>query len=390
MRAASNWPKVRKDKSRGDYLIDCGKVDGKRRVFRRKTVGEAVVKADELRKERERLGELAFALTAEQRIEAAQCYQLLSASECEIPLCQIVRERIDDIKAPVNIPVSVAIAFSRRLDDMERRGLRDRSIESTRSRLNSYIGFCGCHANVRDVDVLQIEVFLKRLPPGSQVAYIRELKAFFNFCMKRGYCAANPLDGIEPPHIDRGVPGFMSVADVSRFMQELYTHEKYYRYYCHAALGFFSGLRPEELCRMTWSNVNLGERIITISPEIAKTRRVRHVTISDNLLAWLTTTYAGPLTHENFDHVRRTICKKLDIKWPHDCMRHTFATMHLAHHRDAALTAHELGHTQGVDLLYTHYRGLCSKKDAEAFWNILPYYQQGESNDHSSSEETNP
>ncbi len=31
--------------------------------------------------------------------------------------------------------------------------------------------------------------------------------------------------------------------------------------------------------------------------------------------------------------------------WPHNVMRHSFASYHLALHRDAPLTAHELGHS---------------------------------------------
>lgn len=372
MRATGDWPRVRLDKGPGDWVIDCGIINGRRRVFRRKTELLAEVKAAELRAERKKLGELAFALTPAQRIEAAQCYDALEAASYGTPLLQIVQERLAGAPATTD-PITLGRAIELRLEDMARRQLRERSVESARSRLLSFgkhnMTYC-----VNEVKAVRVSAFLTKHSPATQAAYIRELSAFFVFCMKRGYCATNPCAGIDPPKIDRGVPEFMPVDDVARFMQFLYNHEKYSRYYVHAALGFFAGLRPEEIRRMFWTNVNLQERIITIGPEIAKTRRVRHVTISDNLLAWLTTSYVGPLSFDNFDHVRRQVCKALGIKWPHDCARHTFATFHLALHRNAGETAHEMGHTQGVDLLYKHYRGLATREDSERFWNILPNY----------------
>ena len=378
MRAALTWPKVRLDKSRDDYVIDCGLVNGKRKVYRRKTVGGAVIKADELRKERERVGELAFSLTPEQRVEAAQCYEAMKKDGCEIPLIDIVQAFIIEQGKEEKDPVTLYEAIDFRVMNMQERCLRPRSVDSTASRLHIFEGTTGASAAyIQNITAEDIQEFLVHFAPPTRVAYIRELKAFFNFCMKRGYCAANPLDGIEPPRIDRGIPEYMSVDDVSRFMQELY-NGRYNRYYRHAALGFFAGLRPEELRRLRWDDVNMTEGIITIGAEIAKTRQIRHVTISKNLKEWLWfQPCTNPLTYHNFDHVRRTICKKLDLKWPHDCMRHTFSTFHLSMHRDAALTAHELGHTQGVDLLYTHYRGLATKEEAKTFWNILPFYAEG-------------
>lgn len=372
---------MRPDRSRGDWVIDCGKVQGRRRVFRRKTRTEADSKASELRDERTRLGEVAFSLTAEQRIEAAQCYDMMRAAACPVSIISIVDDFLrDKNKREAAAPMSLGEAIDSRIMDQRRRGLRSRSIESTISKLRTFAKGNETYL-ITEIQAHHIHPFLNRMTAPTQAAYIRELNAFFNFCMKRGYCAANPLDGIEPPRVDRGLPEYMSADNVSRFMQALYNSE-YAQYSAHAAIGFFAGLRPDEIKRIGWSSVNTDEGIITIGADIAKTRRVRHVTISENLAEWLRTQAAlagdKPLTYGNYDHVRRTICRRLELDWPHDCARHTYATFHIAMHRDAALTAHELGHTQGVDLLYKHYRGLAGRDDAEKFWNILPQYE-GES-----------
>lgn len=368
---------MRPDKTRGGFVIDCGKVQGRRRVFRRKTKTEADAKASELRDERNRVGELALSLTPEQRVDAAAAYQLLDNAQCCVSLPAIVQGYIEGREKTVD-SCTLECASAQRLKDMTRRELRQRSLDTSCARLGTFSGKVGHHFLVSRITKQDVLDFIEEFSPATQAAYLRELNALFNFCMKRGYCAANPCMGIDPPRVDRGVPECMSVTDVNCFMQSLYLHKDYYRYYCHAALGFFAGLRPQEIQRLSWDNVNLPEGIITITPEIAKTRRVRHVTVSDNLDRWLNTSYCGNLTQINFDHIRRKVCKELGIAWPHDCMRHTYASHHVAMHRDAALTAHEMGHTQGVDLLYKHYRGLVTQKDAKRFWAIVPDYKYKE------------
>ena len=50
-------------------------------------------------------------------------------------------------------------------------------------------------------------------------------------------------------------------------------------------------------------------------------------------------------------------------------MRHSFASYHLAYHRDAARTALELGH-KSTTLLFTNYRELVTKAAAIRYWAI--------------------
>jgi integrase len=69
------------------------------------------------------------------------------------------------------------------------------------------------------------------------------------------------------------------------------------------------------------------------------------------------------------------LCKVLKVArlvWPRDVTRHTFATFRMADTQDAGKVAAELGHVGGADILYRHYRGLTTPKEAKAFWAIKP------------------
>ena len=71
------------------------------------------------------------------------------------------------------------------------------------------------------------------------------------------------------------------------------------------------------------------------------------------------------------DSVRNKLKKKWGIEaWPHDCLRHSFCSYYLAYHEDAAETALQAGHTEGI--LFKHYRALVEKEEAEKFWKLMP------------------
>src|SRR5260370_42633506 len=53
------------------------------------------------------------------------------------------------------------------------------------------------------------------------------------------------------------------------------------------ALGAFAGLRPEEINKLRWEDIDFEGRTIRVNARAAKTRRKRFAEISDNLLAWL-------------------------------------------------------------------------------------------------------
>ena len=75
------------------------------------------------------------------------------------------------------------------------------------------------------------------------------------------------------------------------------------------------------------------------------------------------------------DNEAAALCKVLKVArlvWPRDVTRHTFATFRFADSQDGGKVAAELGHVGGADVLYRHYRGLATQKDARMFWAITP------------------
>lgn len=141
--------------------------------------------------------------------------------------------------------------------------------------------------------------------------------------------------------------------------------------------------------RLTWDDVDLQSRTITVRSETSKMRSSRPVDISDNLLLWLTK-YRKPNGYvasppPTLKRHRRNIMAALGMKaWPPDVTRHSFASYYLAEHENIAKTQVQMGHTTvDADVLFTRYRKLVSKQKAKAFWAIRPKtYTEGTRDAH--------
>ena len=143
-----------------------------------------------------------------------------------------------------------------------------------------------------------------------------------------------------------------------------------------AAVGMmlYAGIRPHEVARLTWEQVDLRERAIYILPRHSKTGGARRVTIHRPLLRILRAHKradgericpANWLQH--WREVRRASGWGGGRKWPQDALRHTFASYHLSHFRSYAELQVEIGHRDAT-LLRTRYVDQRGVQGAARFW----------------------
>ena len=137
-------------------------------------------------------------------------------------------------------------------------------------------------------------------------------------------------------------------------------------------------IRPHEVKRLTWKNINLKSGLVSLAPSHTKTGGSRHVSILPVLGAILSrTSSAGspsrPVCPPNWEkkwmEVRRRsgILKKSG--WVQDVLRHTYASYHLAHFCNQNLLQKEMGHSSPSLLLarYLNMDGITSATGA-MFW----------------------
>jgi integrase len=134
---------------------------------------------------------------------------------------------------------------------------------------------------------------------------------------------------------------------------------------------------------MTWErHVNLPKGLVHVTGDIAKKRSVRNIEMLPGLVKWLAlapsrTGSVAPQGSGWRDGMELVRAKAELSRWPHNCLRHSFASYHLEAYGDAQKTSLMLGHRGGDDLLFDHYRALTTREAADEFWKVEPPTQAG-------------
>ncbi len=200
------------------------------------------------------------------------------------------------------------------------------------------------------------------------------LSGVFGTAGKRGWCDANPVARVEAPRVvEKQVP----ILTPQEIEQITTSAEAYQDGSCAAAVGMmlYAGIRPHEVARLTWEQVDLQERAIYILPRHSKTGGARRVTIHRPLLRILRAhkrANGERICPPNWLHHWRELrlaagWNSPAHRWPQDALRHTFASYHLSHFRSFAELQLEIGHRDAT-LLRTRYVDQRGVRNARAFW----------------------
>ena len=203
---------------------------------------------------------------------------------------------------------------------------------------------------------------------------------FFNWCWKvKKWTYGNPCATISF-RINITEPEIVPLDEVKEMLKLVETDERYTNLVVELALGFFGGLRPEEIRRIKWSNiVTDGEKPhIMLSHEVTKVRQGRSPIINDTLLRYLKAYKDRPIFASNRNKLFTEVRTQLGYgfkgnagkKWEADGIRHTFATMHLAKHQNAETLAVIMGNSSEV--IKTHYKKPIAPSVADEYWEIKP------------------
>lgn len=383
------------------WQADFGTVNGKRlmRSFAVKAGAESWLREQRLKLVDQ--GHAAFSLSDSERMDAVKALATLQ-SVTDLPpnarletAAKSFAEAWDMLKGAVSIKSAVAFflkhkptngekrtvaqAIDEYTRDAEENGLRPKSIQSIEYRLSKLNATHG-DKPITEITKREADNWIARLSVGalSRKHYRTIAHGLFNFAIDREYYhAENPFQVRKlrrQNRTDEKLPESMPWRDVEKIMRAAVQHEP--SMVPALAVGFFAGIRTAELCQLEWSQVDLQARRITVLPHVAKRRRTRYVTIEETLLCWLQASQhdggfvapQGQKWRSRLDTVR----EKADVTWPHNSMRHSYASNHLVRYGDAARTAFELGHHADTSMLFDHYRALITKEDAEAYWKIMP------------------
>lgn len=215
--------------------------------------------------------------------------------------------------------------------------------------------------------------------PESQGNLLRGIRNFMGWCRRQGWIQVNPAEGIQAPRVIRGTPGTLDPDQVEAIFRKMEESAPWLIPW--NAIRCFAGVRTESAKWITRGEIHLDAKALTIHPSRNKARGKREYLedCGENLWAWLeaylprlktrdpSRIYGGQMTNET-GH----LIQGLGIQAPRNAFRHTFATMHLAKHKDPGRTALQMCHRDSPRTLFLHYRGLASAQQADKFFSILP------------------
>jgi integrase len=314
--------------------------------------------------------------------ECREALRLLEGSPMTLPECVRLALHLEGSgeyrKVSLEQAIDLFLADCR--ERVKRGALRARTVDFYQDHLWA-LGDFFSGADIDALDRRQLREYFRTV--GGATKY-RSLRALCNWCLKQDpqLLRTNPLAGVAPPTSVREEEiRFLSLDDVKAIL----TAPPPYRW--AFALCLFAGIRPEEISSrekrgLQWEHINKTEKLVRIPGDLAKgSRRGSMARLIDqapaNLWSWLK---GSPTTGPVFPYLPIQLSRRARElagytgarQWPHDGLRRSFATYHVARFNDPGKTSLIMGHRGNTQMIFQHYRGLATKAQGQEYFKLRP------------------
>jgi integrase len=240
-----------------------------------------------------------------------------------------------------------------------------------------------------DVTVRDLDALLKNEKSTVKNAFMRYLRAVFNWGLKRDYLSSNPIAKMDFEEVVKGQTEILEPKLIQALLNDCLANDLALLPY--RVFGFFCGVRPDgELLRVEWKDFHWSDKVLKLRAEITKKKRLRFVDVSDNALAWLneyrkrggkTEGLIMPLkANELRDHHRENWARVVGVtkegrpkrRWIQQGARHSFCSYWLAHNNNDVDRLVILSGHESKEVMWNSYYRAASKAEAAKFWSIQP------------------
>jgi len=224
--------------------------------------------------------------------------------------------------------------------------------------------------------------------PSGFNALVRLIGAFWRWCAKhpRDWCEGKRVEVLEHKETTREEIGVLTAAQCMKLLNAAIKH--YPDCVPGFAISLFTGMRKAELARLQKGDVSSAG--INLPAASTKTGRRRFIQMPAALAAWLKAYPLGATVlpanwHKKEKAVRRLAGWKVwsdlvdpakpadDLPdWPHNALRHTHASVHVALGKPLESLTFEFGHSGGTQVLKSNYVGVMPKAEATKIMKIRP------------------
>ncbi|EIQ01645.1 site-specific recombinase XerC [Opitutaceae bacterium TAV1] len=190
------------------------------------------------------------------------------------------------------------------------------------------------------------------------------------------HAAANPIAELDRPVHKIDAPGVLSFAQTRHLLQCALSDPEGPDMLPFFALCVLSGVRPDEVPRLTWEDIYLEPEHMLIEVNKAKGGRSRrNAGICDPLWKILTWAKAkelepGFFSRRKFDRIRRE-AGLFDL-WEKDILRHTYASHHYVLNKDIKTLIQYMGNSERV--LFQNYIRPVPLADAHMLFGLILHW----------------
>ena len=203
------------------------------------------------------------------------------------------------------------------------------------------------------------------------------LNGFFLYAQRCGWCSRNPMETLTRPRVCESEIAVLSLPQV-RSLVHAAAAEKHRGALAAVLLMLWCGVRPTEMSRLTWGEIDLGNGCLYLRGKHSKTGGPRQIPLRPVILPELRRIRSelspgadARITPPNWTRHWRELRVAAQLHpWRPDTLRHSFASYHCRHFQNLTGLQMEMGHSD-QRLLQTRYinlRGL-SAQAAAVFWS---------------------
>ena len=199
------------------------------------------------------------------------------------------------------------------------------------------------------------------------------LHGLFEFALRREWCDKNPIKRIERRKVIEKEILPLKLSETKQLIKTAQNESP--EYAIVAALLVYAGIRPREVRRLTWRDIDTEEKTITVRSQCSKTGGVRQVEISPVLnrllIAHSRELKEGKICPTDWQRRWRKIRDNSGFRgrWVQDVLRHTYASFHAKNYADLPRLQLNMGH-RDLSLLRSRYVNMhgISRAEAKSFF----------------------
>ncbi|MBR5522013.1 MAG: site-specific integrase [Akkermansia sp.] len=273
---------------------------------------------------------------------------------------QSIRHGLESMtKASMSVPFAFAVRESLHARQHRRASTRA-DLKSYTQRMLVYKDISG--KSLREISTQECLNMLKDTFGHSMHSYRKAktiLHSIFSYGLKQGWCHVNPTQHIALPPVEEERIEILTMSQIKALLRAC-EHEKLACMAPAIYLMLWCGIRPGEVRRLRWGDIDEHEQMVYIDTRNSKTGGARAVPLRGAAvrLCHMKKHHAEYIAPRNWTRLWQRVRAKAGFqRWQQDALRHTFASFHLKHFHNLSLLQEEMGH-RDCSLLRTRYLNL--------------------------------